>query len=226
MGPLAPGETRSALAELLIPAGYPESASAIQLRAIALQAGGEGAVGPLCSQELVLKVAGGDALALSLADEVVGGLAARFELQVSSRSNAVQLVELAGSSPAGARVTITGAKLCLGPHEAVAVKGRVRSTRALAGEARRVPFVVSAKSPQGTCSAVATFVQAPWLEGWVVRALALVATVMAFVVLAVFIIIRLTYSYTPRANPPTSYRQVPALYTPELCCRGGGPRDK
>jgi hypothetical protein len=210
MGPLEPGETRPGLADLLVPAGYPESTMLVQVRVMALPVGGQCRLGPPCSQELVLKVGGGQALALLLPGQVVGGLAARFQVTVSSRSDTAQLAEVAGHSPAGARVTIKNAQLRLGPRETVTVTGRVRSSRALAGEARRVPIVISAKSAQSTCSAVAVFVQRPWLGTWAARALATVATVLAFAALAVFIITRVSHIYMPRANLPAGYKQVPS----------------
>jgi hypothetical protein len=210
MGPLAPGETRPGLAELLVPAGYPECAMLVRVRVMALQVDGQCCLGPPCSQELVLRVGGGDALALLLPSQVVGGLAARFQATVSSRSDTAQLAEVAGHSPTGARVTIKNAQLRLGPRETAAVTGRVRHSRALAGEARRLPFVISVKSAQSTCSAVAVFVQRPWLGTWAARVLATVATVLAFAALAVFVITRVSDSYTPRANLPTGYKQVPS----------------
>ncbi len=208
LGPLVPGQVLGMSLRLLVPPGHPASELAGSVRAQPLDPATGVVAGRPASAGFVLRVAETGLVEVSMPDQVHGSLNGRFEVLLRNRGQEAQLVRLAGSSPAGAKVRCSQTGLRLAPGASARVEAAVEHKRALMGEHRRVPFTVTVKARGVPVTVGATFVQAPWARSWLVKAMAMVATVIAFAALAVFAVVKLSSHYGPKVTQPSSTRPL------------------
>ena len=201
VGPLAPGETRNANLTLQLPAGYPPCLLPLALRATALDPRSGEPVASPASAHVFVRVSAITTVALSVPDEVLGTRRARFDVTVQNRTREAQKIELSASSRAGVHASFATGELSLPPGATTTVRARVSHARPVTGTPRRYPFILQARAKGAPAATPATFVQRPWLPEWSMRALALVLTVLAFAVLALFLIAKLSSAYGPKVLP-------------------------
>jgi len=210
VGPLRPGETRLATAQLSVPTGYTACTLSVGIRATALDPATGNALPLPVSADLDLAVVETATVQVFVPDQVFGGWQGRFVVTLANRGQQPQLVLLSGPSAAGVRVRFQAAQARLAPGGELRVRARVRRRRPVLGAPQRLPFTVQAAARGAPVTAASTFVQSPWLAEWVTRALVLAVTVAAFATLGTLLVLRLSSAYTPKTQAPsTTLARVP-----------------
>ncbi len=215
-GVLAPGDTRQANLTIRLPAGYPPSELRAALHARAVGPATGVALGRPASADIVLRVAETGLVDATMPDEVYGAFHGRFQVSVRNRGREGQAVEFSGSSPVG-RVRWSTRRIRLEPGAQAKVRASVDSRRAFTGPVRRVPFAVKVKGRGAPVTLGGTFVQRPWLSSLVLKAGAILTTVLLFAALATFLVVKLTTAYAPNSTAvPTVKLVVPKPKVPKV----------
>ena len=172
--PVAPGTTAEITLSVHLPAGFPSSRQVVGV--LAEPIGG----GQTLRADLVLEVGGRLGLQADLSPrDIRGGDNGRFDVVLVNDSTTPAKVSLEGLAPEGRlRIDVPSGPFEVAAGETVEVRGRVKGGRPLAGQSRRLPFIVRAGGSAPPVHLEGSFTQTPVLSSAVLRTLAVI-TVLA-----------------------------------------------